>query len=56
MKSVCLKDQKDSMFAVYAELALAKGEDYIISKDVDLNFVRITDDILKDIKTDKSTA
>jgi len=51
-----LKDEKDSMFAVYAELALAKGEDYIISKDVDLNFVRITDDILKDIKTDKSTA
>jgi len=53
---VCLKDQKDSMFAVYAELALTKGEDYIISKDVDLNFVRITDDMLKEIKSDKSTA
>ena len=51
-----LKDEKDIMFAVYAELALAKGEEYIISKDFDLNTIRITDDILKDIKTDKSTA
>ena len=44
------------MFAVYAELALAKGEEYITSKDVDLNTIRITDDMLKEIKSDKSTA
>jgi predicted nucleic acid-binding protein len=51
-----LEDEKDSMFAIYAELALAKGDKYIISKDVELNSLRITDDILKDIKTDKSPA
>jgi len=51
-----IEDEKDSMFAVYAELALAKGDEYIISKEVDLNFVRITSDMLKEIKSNKSLA
>ena len=43
-------------FVKLSKNSFAQGDNYIINEDADLNFVRITNDMLKDIKSDKSTA